>query len=71
MKAQIWREKSESEREKAILELYDKTYKLRFDIVTRETKNHSEYRKLKKDIARLLTLKKEDEMHIPLTEEIR
>ncbi len=71
MKAQAWREKSEGEREKAILELDDKTYKLRFDIVTREAKNHSEYRKLKKDIARLLTLKKEDEMNIATKEESR
>ncbi len=71
MKAQAWREKSEGEREKAILELDDKTYKLRFDIVTREAKNHSEYRKLKKDIARLLTLKKEDEMNITTKEESR
>lgn len=69
MKAQVWREKSAGEREKAILELDDKAYKLRFDIVTREAKNHSEYRKLKKDIARLLTLKKEDETSIATGEE--
>lgn len=61
MKAQEWREKSEGEREKTLLELHDKTRKLRFDLATREAKNHSEYRKLKKDIARILTLQQETE----------
>ena len=61
MKAQEWREKSNGEREKAILEFQDKARKLRFDLATREAKNHSEYRKIKKDIARLLTIKQADE----------
>lgn len=56
MKAKEWREKSEAEREKALLELSDKLRKLRFDLSTREAKNHSDYRKMKKDIARLMTL---------------
>lgn len=60
MKAKEWREKSSGEREKIILELSDKARKLRFDLATRETKTHSEYRKIKKDIARLLTLREED-----------
>ena len=64
MKAKEWREKSAGEREKANLELHDKARNLRFDLATRETKTHSEYRKIKKDIARLLTLKKEDELLI-------
>jgi len=59
MKAKEWREKSEGEREKAILELQGKARKLRFDLATRETKTHSEYNKIKKDIARLMTLKQE------------
>ncbi|MEK9151042.1 MAG: 50S ribosomal protein L29 [Patescibacteria group bacterium] len=59
MKAKEWREKSEGEREKAILELSDKARKLRFDLATRETKVHSEYRKIKKDLARLSTLRGE------------
>lgn len=62
MKARDWREKSSGEREKAISELEDKLRKLRFDLSTREAKNHSEYGKLKKDIARLLTLKREAEV---------
>ncbi|OGI14409.1 MAG: 50S ribosomal protein L29 [Candidatus Moranbacteria bacterium RIFCSPHIGHO2_12_FULL_54_9] len=57
MKAREWQEKSAGEREKAILELKDKARKLRFDLATREAKNHSDYDKIKKDIARLLTLK--------------
>ncbi|MDP3957625.1 MAG: 50S ribosomal protein L29 [bacterium] len=60
MKAREWREKSSGEREKVMLELKDKARKLRFDLATRETKTHSEYRKVKKDIARLMTLEQED-----------
>lgn len=59
MKAKEWREKSAGEIEKALSELTDKARKLRFDLATREEKNHSEYGKVKKDIARLLTLKTE------------
>lgn len=57
MKASEWQEKSSAEREKAFVELSDKVRKLRFDLSTREAKNHSDYRKMKKDIARLLTIK--------------
>ena len=44
MKAREWREKSEAEREKALLELSDKMRTLRFDLSTREAKNHGDYR---------------------------
>lgn len=57
MKAKEWQEKSEAERERALLELSDKVRKLRFDLSTREAKNHSDYRKMKKDIARLETIR--------------
>jgi ribosomal protein L29 len=57
MKASEWQEKSEAERDKALLEFSDKLRKLRFDLSTREAKNHSDYRKMKKDVARLLTIK--------------
>lgn len=66
MQAKEWREKSEAEREKALLELSDKVRKLRFDLSTREAKNHSDYRKMKKDIARLLTLQTEMEMEMEI-----
>ncbi|MBI2439099.1 MAG: 50S ribosomal protein L29 [Candidatus Moranbacteria bacterium] len=60
MKAKEWREKSSGEREKMIAELRDKLRTVRFGLVTREIKNNSEYQKIKKDIARLLTLQRED-----------
>lgn len=71
MKAQEWREKSGGEREKSILELQDKARKLRFDLATRETKNHSEYSKIKKDIARLMTLRQEAEMVTSVAEDTK
>lgn len=61
MQAKEWREKTSGEREKALLERAGKARRLRFDLATREARNHSEYRKLKKDIARLLTLAREAE----------
>lgn len=71
MKAKEWREKSSGEQEKALVELQDKVRKLRFDLSTREAKNHSDYGKMKKDIARLLTVKEETELlsEFPVTEE--
>ncbi|MEP7162504.1 MAG: 50S ribosomal protein L29 [Candidatus Moraniibacteriota bacterium] len=60
MKAKEWREKSVGEREKTLVELQDKARTLRFDIATRETKTHSEYRKTKRDIARLKTISTEE-----------
>lgn len=62
MKAKEWREKSIGEREKTLAELNDKLRKLRFDLATREAKNSSDYKKIKKDIARLLTLEREEQM---------
>lgn len=65
MKAKEWQEKSGAERDKALLELSDKLRKLRFDLSTREAKNHSDYRKMKKDIARLLTIKSLAAVEVP------
>ncbi len=64
MKAREWREKSEGEREKSLVELSDKLRKLRFDLSTREAKNTGDYAKIKKDLARLLTLKAEATMEV-------
>jgi large subunit ribosomal protein L29 len=61
MKAKEWREKSIGEREKTLSELQDKLRKLRFDLATREAKNSSDYGKIKKDIARLLSLEREEQ----------
>lgn len=60
MKMKLWREKSVGEREKALEESLTKLRTLRFDIATRTTKKHREYRELKKDIARLKTLTTEE-----------
>ncbi|MEK7181597.1 MAG: 50S ribosomal protein L29 [Patescibacteria group bacterium] len=69
MKAQEWREKNVAERKQALIELQDKSRKLRFDLATREAKNHSELGKIKKDIARLLTIGREVEVSLDETPE--
>lgn len=56
MKMKLWREKSVGEREQALHESVTKLRTVRFDIATRTTKKHREYRELRKDIARLKTL---------------
>lgn len=66
MKAREWQEKSEAEQDKALVELSDKLRKLRFDLSTREAKNHSDYGKMKKDIARLMTLRTARLVEAPL-----
>lgn len=60
----LWREKSVGEREKALQENTEKLRTLRFDIATRTTKKHREYRELKKDVARLKTLTTEESMNL-------
>ncbi|MGB3073195.1 MAG: 50S ribosomal protein L29 [Candidatus Moraniibacteriota bacterium] len=62
MKAKEWREKTVGEREKTLLELRDRLRVLRFDLATRASKQHSEHRKTRRDIARLLTLEREEGM---------
>lgn len=69
MKAQEWKEKSKEERTKALIELKEKARQLRFDIATREAKNVSEYQKIKKDIARLETLRRQEEVSLDGTPE--
>jgi large subunit ribosomal protein L29 len=69
MKAKEWREKSEGERDKAIAELSGKVGKLRFDLATREAKNSGDHKKIRKDIARLLTLQREAELAIDTPED--
>ncbi len=62
MKMKELREQSSGEREKLLLELRKKARELRFSIAGRETKNHREVRVAKKDIARVLTLVREEEL---------
>jgi ribosomal protein L29 len=58
MKAKEIREKNENELKKDLIELRNKSAKLRFDISAKQVKNHREMRKIKKDIARILTYQK-------------
>ncbi len=44
---------------KLVAEKRAQAVKLRFDIAARQLKNHREYRQIKKDIARALTVLKE------------
>lgn len=60
MKMKLWREKPVGEREQTLREYVEKLRTLRFDISTRATKKHREYRELKRDIARLKTLSTEE-----------
>lgn len=60
----LWREKSVGEREKALQENLEKLRSLRFDIATRATKKHREYRELRQDIARLKTLATEESVEV-------
>jgi large subunit ribosomal protein L29 len=68
MKAQEWLEKSKTERAKALIELQEQARKLRFDMATREAKNVSDYNKIKKDIARLMTIARQEEVSLDETE---
>ncbi len=63
MKMKELREKSRGEREKLLLDLRTKVRELRFSVAGRETKNHREYRALKKDVARVMTLGHEEELN--------
>lgn len=61
MKAKEWREKSEGERGAELTTLRDAVRTFRFDVATRQVKNHRGVRAAKKDIARILTLRRESE----------
>lgn len=63
MKITELREKSPVEREKLLLELRKKVRELRFAVAGRETRNHREHRVARKDIARMLTLGREEELN--------
>jgi len=64
MKATQWQEKTKTERAKALTDLQEQARKLRFDMATREAKNVSDYHKIKKDIARLKTLARQEEVSL-------
>lgn len=63
MKMKELREKSQGEREKLLLDLRTKVRELRFSVAGRETKDHREYRAMRRDIARVLTIGHEEELN--------
>ena len=70
MKATQWQEKTKIERVKALIDLQEQARKLRFDMATREAKNVSDYHKIKKDIARLKTISRQEEVSLDESENI-
>ncbi len=56
MKYKELKQKSEAELKKTRLELSDKLRDLRFKVATKQVKNVREIRKIKKNIAQILTL---------------
>jgi large subunit ribosomal protein L29 len=63
MKAAEIRGLAQSEVEKQLAELQRELYNLRFQQATRQLTNTSRVRKVKRDIARLLTLLRERELN--------
>ena len=59
MKIGNMRDMSLGELKKFIDEMKSKAVKLRFDLATRKTTSHREYRNTRKDIARALTVENE------------
>jgi len=61
-KIQQIRDMKKGELEKFVEEKKTQGVTLRFDIAAKQVKNHREYRKTRKDIARALTITKENEL---------
>lgn len=57
------REKNKNELEKLLVEKREQARKLRFDIASKQIKNSRGLRNTKKDIARILTLIGENNIH--------
>ncbi len=62
MKASDMRALSDSELEKKRVELAEEIFNLRIQISTQQTTNVTRMRTLKRELARLLTIKKEKEL---------
>ena len=56
MRIKELREKSEGELRKLLEEKKEAVRKIRFDIASKQVKNHREMRNAKRDIARMLTI---------------
>jgi large subunit ribosomal protein L29 len=61
MRTKEIREMNKGELERFLEEQKAKAVQLRFDIVSKQLKNNREYRKIKRDIARAMTILKEKE----------
>jgi large subunit ribosomal protein L29 len=62
MKAKEIREMNKEEVKKILTDKRNRLLKLRFDISSKQIKNNREYRNIKKDIARILTVFKESKI---------
>ncbi|HOX10730.1 MAG TPA: 50S ribosomal protein L29 [Candidatus Moranbacteria bacterium] len=61
MKTQEFRNMNIEQLKKLVQEKRTQAVKLKFDVATKQAKNHRQYRDIKKDIAKALTLIKESE----------
>jgi ribosomal protein L29 len=61
MRARELREMNIGELKNLLDEKRQKAIQMRFDITSKQAKNHREYRKIKKDISKILTVLKEYE----------
>lgn len=64
MKAEEVRALKTAELEKQLEEAHKELFNLRFQVSTRQLVNHNEIRRVKKDIARMETVKRERELEI-------
>jgi len=60
MKAEELRKKSKLQLQKLLKEKRERLRQLRFDLASKKLKNYREIRQIKKDIARILTVLRED-----------
>ena len=60
MKAEELRKKSKLQLQKLLKEKRERLRQLRFDLTAKKLKNYREIRQIKKDIARILTVLRED-----------
>lgn len=56
MKIKEIQEKNIAELKRNLIELKNKAVKLKFDVSAKQVKNHRDFRKIKKDIAKILTV---------------
>lgn len=56
MKINEIRDRNIAELKKNLIELQNKAVKLKFDVSAKQVKNHRDFRKLKKEIATVLTV---------------